>query len=277
MIQYLEIRIESQNEDFYSILSAELSELGYESFVEEEDALLAYVDQKLFEAKDLENLQLKYQPEFSFFYKKKAVENKNWNKEWEESYQPLILDSNWIVRATFHKPNPGIKNEIIINPEMAFGTGHHATTESMMRLISAHDWKDKQVADLGCGTAILGIMASKLGAKSVLAIDNDENAVRASIKNGELNDITNMVVKEGTVKIIDNGSFYGIFANITRNILLEEIPIYSNLLETDGILLLSGFYMEDLSKVEAKANQHNLKLINKLDTNNWAAAQFIKH
>jgi ribosomal protein L11 methyltransferase len=205
-----------------------------------------------------------------------TIADKNWNEAWESEYKMVRISHDTIVRAPFHEAVPGVRHDIIIEPRMAFGTAHHETTSQMLRLISALDIKGRSVLDMGCGTAVLAILAYQLGAGRILAVDNDEWAYRNSLDNVELNG-AGIEVKMGDAALLQNLSFDIIFANINRNILLEDIPAYNSSLNQSGILLMSGFYEEDLAVIREKAESFGLIMGKTSLENRWMAVEFIKH
>jgi ribosomal protein L11 methyltransferase len=258
--------------NFIEIIIAELSETGYDSFWEEEEGVLAYIEREKFDEKTLKSLQEKYW-EARITYEFSGLESKNWNEEWEKNFQPIVIANKCHVRATFHEPRPELDMEVVIDPKMSFGTGHHATTSMMVEYMLEMDFSHKKVLDVGCGSAILSIVAQKLGAESVFAFDIDDWAVENSKENIKLNNCSNIFLEKGTITTISLSYNYDvILANITRNVLLDEIPHYAKLLEKGGVLLLSGFYESDIDRLVDTANMYKLSLQNtKLKEGGWAA------
>lgn len=257
------------------ILAAVLAEVGFESFVETDTGLLAYIPESKFSAGVVENLDIMQNKEFSIQFQFKSIEDKNWNAEWESSYSPVVIAGKCCVRAPFHPKNESCEYDIIIEPKMSFGTAHHETTSLMIEQIMALDLKGKTVLDMGCGTAVLAILASKMNAASVTAVDNDEWAFNNSVENVERNNTENMKViagDAGSVKEI----YDVIFANINRNILMHDIPEYTNHLRKSGIMLLSGFYEADMPLIIDKAETNGMKFSGSSMKNNWVVLKFNK-
>ncbi|MFT7427395.1 MAG: ribosomal protein L11 methyltransferase, partial [Algoriphagus sp.] len=199
------------------------------------------------------------------------MEKINWNAEWEKNYDPIAVDDLVYVRASFHPSPLGFKHEIVINPKMSFGTGHHATTFQMLRNQGAIDHQGKKVLDVGSGTGILAIMADLLGASQIEAFDIDDWCVDNGNENFELNGVSSRMGL-GTIREVNPiGPFDIVLANINKNVLLDEMGIYSDLLIARGFLLLSGFYIEDITDLEQLANQIGLELIAQQSKDNWAA------
>lgn len=254
------------------ILIAYLAELDYNSFEETDDGLKAFVEtDKFFEEKlkqVLSDLDVKVE------YEVHILKQENWNAKWESNFKPVIIDDRCGIRASFHPPLE-VKHEIVITPKMSFGTGHHSTTSGMMKTMMDLDFSNKKVLDMGCGTAVLAILASKLKAKQILAIDIDEWAYTNSIENVEINQADNIeVLQGGSEHIKDN--FDIVLANINRNVLLSDMDVYSNSLVKNGDILLSGFYTEDLALISEKSNDCGLTFISSTNQNNWVTAHFQK-
>ena len=272
--KFLEVRVNTGAGLDHNIIIARLDTLGFNGFVEEEDHVLAYMEQEsenlsavkeLLSGAGLEAVSLN------------LIEDQNWNEIWESDYKPVILGTDVVVRAPFHEGIPGVKYDIIIEPRMAFGTAHHETTEQMLKMIYDIDIEGKTVLDMGCGTAVLAILAGMKGAAKIVAIDNDEWAYQNSIDNIALNKGIDIEVLLGDAGLLQNMQYDIIFANINRNILLEDIPRYADVLAKNGHLLMSGFYLDDLPMIEDKAASVNLSLQTKSVKNSWMAASFIKN
>jgi len=270
MNQYLELDFSVSPPDPWSeILMAELIDLNFDSFQEKEDGILAYVEVKEFDEAHLQKLWLFDSDEVKISYTLHEVPNINWNSEWEKNFSPILVEDKVLIRAEFH-PAQEVETEIIIQPKMAFGTGHHATTYLMIQQMLKMDFHCKKVLDMGCGTSVLGIFALKRGAQEVLAIDIDEWAVENSEENAERNNVS-FTVKQGTAEDLGNENFDVILANINRNILLADIPKYVAVLHEEGQLLLSGlcdFDEEDILKVCTK---ENLALQNRIQKEEWVS------
>ncbi|MEG0916533.1 MAG: 50S ribosomal protein L11 methyltransferase [Myroides sp.] len=259
------------------ILLAELGELAFDSFVETEEGLSAYIQEHDNTTDLLNDVYILNNPEFKVSYETEEIEQVNWNEEWEKNFEPINVDDLCYVRAPFHEEK-NVRYEIVIEPKMSFGTGHHETTFMMMKHLLNIDVTDMEVLDMGCGTAILAILALMKGAKHADAIDIDNWCYLNSIENAERNNITNIDVYEGdAVLLADKTNKYNlVIANINRNILLNDMEAYAKTLKTGGIILFSGFYTEDITAIEEAANQQNMFLDNQLERNNWASLKFIK-
>lgn len=278
-MNYIEVEFacEPNDEIVTSVLSATIGEIGFESFVENEVGVLAYIQESLYDEEQLQALLADFPIEAKISFSHKKVENKNWNEEWEKNYfQPLIIDNRCIIQSTFHNQPEVYEYNIKIDPKMSFGTGHHQTTELMIREILKLDFAGKSVLDMGCGTAILAILASMRGADPILAIDIDEWAYDNAQENISLNGTGNIRVKIGGAELLGDETFDVILANINRNILLNDIRHYVSVLNEGGILYMSGFYTEDIPAIEAECSKHNLQLVYNGDLQNWAVVKFVK-
>lgn len=257
---------------YAEILMAEMGELDFESFVETETGFEAYVPEAQFQHPPLQGLFNRYRAATRIWYELKTIAKTNWNEEWEKNYDPIQVGDDIYVRATFHAPKPAIKYEIVVNPQMSFGTGHHETTHQLLALQLLFDHKDKTVLDVGSGTGILAIMAAKLGAKTVAATDIDDWCVENALQNFALNDVQADFVKQGTLQELKLKSSYQIvLANINTHVLLAEMHLYFGLLETNGLLFLSGFYEKDQPQIEEKTHELGLTLEKQTTKNNWVA------
>ena len=276
MKKFFEVRIDTEGQHYTSDhIIARLSETGFDGFVEEETHLLAYI----MKAEGVEKGEIARQMEDEGIecVHIKLIEDKNWNEAWESEYEPVRISEDIVVRAPFHKLVAGVRHDIIIEPRMAFGTAHHETTAQMLQMIASMDLKGKSILDMGCGTAVLAILAHQMGAGTVTAIDNDEWAYRNSLDNIELNHAGSIEVKMGGAALLENLSYDIIFANINRNILLEDIPAYRSALNQGGILLMSGFYEEDLPVIRQKAGSVGLIQARTSIRNRWMAVEFNLH
>ncbi|TDN81842.1 ribosomal protein L11 methyltransferase [Salegentibacter sp. 24] len=255
------------------ILIAELGYLGFESFVEEEDGITAYIPAEEYEDDLLAGVHILQSEDFQITYSKGEIEQVNWNEEWEKNFSPILVDDICSVRAPFH-PEPDTEFDIVIEPKMSFGTGHHATTHMMIQHILKNDWKDKSVLDMGCGTGVLAILTSLKGAKFVDAIDIDNWCYQNTLENVGRNDCDNINVEEGGAELLQDRKYDMILANINRNILLRDLPIYRDCLNDGGNLFLSGFYEEDIPVIKEACKSIGLKYINHLERSNWVAIKF---
>lgn len=257
------------------ILIAELGEVGFESFVENEEGVLAYIQQVEWNEQVLEDVQILQSDEFDISFTSKLIEQVNWNEEWEKNFNPIEVDGLVSIRAPFHV-NPNLKFDIVIEPKMSFGTGHHETTHMMIQHLLEVDLNDKKVLDMGAGTGILAIFAEMRGAKSIDAVDIDEWCFENAIENLERNFCVNISVYQSDVTFLENKKYDVIIANINRNVLLADMHQYAACLSAGGILLLSGFYTEDISILEAETSKYGLQILTQKERNNWASLKLIK-
>lgn len=262
---------------FSDILTAEMGQLEFDSFVETEVGFEAYISEDKFNHPALQTLFNDYRKQTRIWYELKKIPKVNWNEEWEKNYDPINVDDKIYVRATFHDTQPQFPYEIVINPKMSFGTGHHETTHQMLALQFDVDHKGKQVLDVGSGTGILAIMAAKLGAARVAATDIDNWCIENSLDNFQLNEVIPAFIKKGTIKELALTETYDIvLANINTNVLLDEIPSYVGLLAEKGHLFLSGFYETDLPKIESLVSNLGLVEIKHTTRKNWVGIVFQK-
>ena len=276
MANYLEFQFKiSPLQPGSEILIAELGYAGFESFVENEDGITAYIQSEEYSEGMLEDIQILGSDEFEISFTSKEIEQVNWNSEWEKNFNPIVVADKCSVRAPFHE-KPDTEYDIVIEPKMSFGTGHHATTHMMLQHILNNEWGGKSVLDMGCGTGVLAILAEMKGAKTLDAIDIDNWCYLNTLENVERNNCKNISVYEGTAELLEGKKYDVVIANINRNILLEDIPTYSKCLSSGGKLFLSGFYTEDIPVIEEVCNKNGLKFENKLVEDNWTAVSFIK-
>ena len=279
-MRYLAIHLRFDNkEDFVAdVLADYLGKIGFESFVTTDEGLDAYIPEKNFSEQEFETALKRFPLDVAMSYVAEEMEDKNWNEEWEKHFfEPITIDNECIIHSSFHKDIPKLKYNIIIDPKMAFGTGHHETTSLMVSEILKMDLTGKSVLDMGCGTSVLGILASLKGAESITAIDIDEWCVRNSLENIALNDVNNIRVLLGDASLLTGQHFDVIIANINRNILLNDMEKYSACLPAGGELFMSGFYTEDLPVIESKAAAYGLKTDYFNRKNNWTVVKMTKH
>ena len=254
-----------------------LGQIGFDTFEEVEFGFKAYIPVDDFDKAVLDATLDDYREMFTFSYDITLIPQKNWNEVWESNFEPIIIKDKIYVRATFHAPRPEFAYEIVIDPKMAFGTGHHQTTSMMLEMLLENDMTGKKVLDMGCGTGILAIMASKSGASAVTAIDYDPVCFESTIENSQLNKIFNVQTLNGSKEAIPDEQFDVILANINRNILLDQLKRYSKVLRPDGELYMSGFYeTPDLDLIMDEARKYGIKYIIHKINNGWVAAKFIK-
>ncbi|QCR24371.1 50S ribosomal protein L11 methyltransferase [Pontibacter sp. SGAir0037] len=261
--------------DFADILTAELGELGFDAFVETEDGFSAYAEEANFSQEELDEMLERYKGLVEVSYTTQKIARQNWNEEWERNFEPLFIAGQVSVRASFHEAPANATYDIVINPKMSFGTGHHETTTLMIENQLTVDHEGKRVLDMGCGTAILAIMAGKLGASEIVGVDIEDWTVENARENAQINAFPGIEVRLGGAETIAGDEPYDIvLANINRNVLLEDMPAYVAVLKPQGRLLLSGFYTEDLSILQDRASKLGLKYISHRVKNNWVSAIF---
>lgn len=279
-VYFVELKFVLINAEDYvkDLLIDALAGLDYDTFEETADGFLAYIHGDKFSEAATDEVLSEYKSDYQFSYSSRKIPYENWNQLWESNFQPVIISGKCFIRASFHEPRPDLPMDIVIDPKMAFGTGHHETTSLMSEYLFETPIAGKTVLDMGCGTAVLAIIASKLGAVDLIAIDNDAQAVVNAKECVELNGCTNIDTYTG-----DKSSFQNIppmdiiLANINRNILVDQLECYAQCLKTGGILLMSGFYAgSDLSIIKEHAATLGLNYINHKEKNNWVAAQFKK-
>ena len=280
-MDYTELRVSTgPGQEKRDIIMALLAEVGFESFTDEGDFLLAYIPQHEFNTDVIEGIFGRLPDSLKFKYSYKQIPAKNWNAEWEKNYSPVLIDNRVSIRAPFHKSFKTAEYEIIIEPKMSFGTAHHPTTAQIIKLMLHEDFKEKTVLDMGCGTSVLAILASMLGAKHIDAIDNDDWAYNNSAENVERNKIPNISLYFNDATFLDSSKedYYDlIIANINRNILLNDLPVYAKSLKKDAVIFMSGFYKNDLKLLNNKAKKNGLMFDYQISSQNWVAAKWTKN
>ena len=259
---------------FREILLAELSDYPFESFEEKEFGLLAYAREKELKIDEIKAFiaQHDYITDSSYT----EIEDVNWNQEWEKEYEPIMVENQCLIRAPFHPDDPHFLYQVIIKPQMSFGTGHHDTTYLMVKHLLNENIYNKAVLDMGCGTGVLAIVAELKGAQPVWAIDNDEWAYKNTLSNCLLNGTENISVKFGDSALIPDREFACILANINKNVLLKDIKTYAEHLEPNGVLLLSGFFDVDVEDISKAAVDAGLKVELTDKRNEWAIVKCVK-
>jgi ribosomal protein L11 methyltransferase len=279
-MDYIEIKfsIEPYEEFISDVLASELGEIGFDSFVPSKEGLAAYISKDAFDESDLKNLMTEFPFEASIEYKVTQIDSKNWNEEWEKNYfEPIVIGNDCVIHSSFHKNVPKAKYDIVIDPKMAFGTGHHETTSLVIGELLGMDTDGKTLLDMGCGTAVLAILAAMRGAKEIVAIDIDTWCVENSIENIAANKITGIDVRLGGAELLDGLHFDIILANINRNILLADLDKYAACLTSGGELYMSGFYVQDIPLIEAEANLNGLNLLDYKEKNKWVVVKTVKN
>jgi len=255
------------------ILMAELAEVGFDSFEDTPTGIKAYIPKNSWNEQILQDIYLLSNPEFTISYQITEIEQVNWNEEWEKNFSPIVVEDLCTVRANFH-PVPNTRYDIVITPKMSFGTGHHETTYMMLQQLLPLSLEGAKVLDMGCGTGILAIMAALRGAHDITAIDIDPWCVENATENVQQNNCSFITIKEGDVTLIAGEQYNLILANINRNILLSDIPAYTQALLPQGLLLVSGFYEEDLPAIKEKCQEVGLTYLSHIERNRWVSAKF---
>lgn len=257
---------------FSEILMAELAQANFDTFLETENGFEAYVEGEQYDRQLVDDIRRKYEQSTPLGFSFSQIPKKNWNEEWEKSYAPIVVEDKCLIRAAFHSAEKKYPYELVITPKMSFGTGHHQTTYLMVKNMMTMDFERKRVMDAGCGTAILSVMACKLGAGEVEAFDIDEWSVVNGNENSAINGCSNIHIQQGKISEIDlAGTFDVVLANINKNVLLEELKIYSSYLNPQGMLLLSGFLTHDIPDLLHESATCNLKEIRRDERETWAA------
>jgi len=258
------------------VLVAELAELGFESFVETDEGVKAYIVSSDWNEGLLAELMTSQMEDQKIEWNSSEIEAINWNAEWEKSFDPIIVDNKCLIRAPFHEVEGSFEYVINIEPKMSFGTGHHSTTHLMIGEMMNMDWKGKHVLDMGAGTAVLAILAEMMGAESSDAIDIDEWAYLNSIENLERNNCSRIKSYQGGAELLTEQVYDTILANINRNILLRDMKEYVKVLKTGGEILFSGFYVQDIPELERVGGELGLKLVLQRERNEWCLLKMIK-
>ncbi len=279
-MKYFEVTfiVQPCSETATDVLSALTADIGFESFVECEGGMKAYVQQPLFDETALGQVLAGFpMPDVKISYTIAEPEDKDWNEEWEKNFfQPIVIGDRCVIHSTFHKDYPKAEYDIVINPQMAFGTGHHETTSSILAELLEADLRGKSVLDMGCGTSILAILASMRGAGQVTAIDIDDWCVNNSRDNIALNHISNITVELGDASLLEGRKpFDVIIANINRNILLRDMPAYAACMHPGSEIYMSGFYMEDIPAIREKGESLGMEFVHFREKHNWAAVKLI--
>ncbi|HVW95789.1 MAG TPA: 50S ribosomal protein L11 methyltransferase [Mucilaginibacter sp.] len=278
-MNYTELQFTTQPAEEYQqdLLINALSEIGFDTFEETDNGFRAYIPSNTFIQSSLDEILTVYQDIFPFSYVTTAIPQKNWNEVWESNFEPIELGDQIHVRASFHQAKQEFRYEIVIDPKMAFGTGHHQTTSMMLETMLETNFENTKVLDMGCGTGILAIMASKLGASEITAIDFDPVCYESTIENALLNAVENIEVICGSKEVIPDKQYHVILANINRNILLDQMARYNEALMPGGEICFSGFYEHpDLEIIRNSAENLGMKYLSHKKNNDWVAAKFVK-
>lgn len=274
MYDYIAVRIETDpsTQDINDLISAFLADFGFETFEPDEKGVTAYVRKDLYNSNEIRNMLDNFPIEMKYDMSAIEIKGEDWNKEWEQNYfKPILIDNKCVIHSSFHRGYPHAQYDIVIDPKMAFGTGHHFTTSNMIRLLLSEDLKDKTVIDMGTGTGILSILCVKKGASKVTAIELDPYALENARDNGEINHTLIKWIEGDATKLkgMDPADYF--LANINLNVILNDIEIYISKLKPKGQLLLSGFYETNLQQILEKAAKFGLSPLKCLINNNWVA------
>jgi ribosomal protein L11 methyltransferase len=277
IVEYLEFKFKvSPLQPWKDLLEAELGEVGFESFADTAEGVDAYVQEENFNEEDFNNISVLSNGLCEIVFEKNKVIPKNWNEEWEKNFSPIDVDGRCVIRAPFHEAT-NADYEIIIEPKMSFGTGHHQTTHLMISYILDMDVKGQSVMDMGCGTGILAILAAQKGATNIDAIDIDEWAFENTMENAERNNVGFIKGAKGDASLLKGDENYDLFiANINRNILINDMSTYAKSIKVGGQLLLSGFYETDIDQLVSETEKHGFELQEKRNKETWAALRFKK-
>lgn len=258
------------------IVIALLSQADFESFETQEKGVKAYIQTQLIDSSEIDNIIFSLKQLYEFDLEIKELEDINWNEAWEKDYEPVFVNDSCVIRAPFHKISPSLEYDIVVEPKMAFGTGHHETTFLISNILFSEHLKNKEICDAGTGSGVLSIIASKLKAKKIFAYDIDVWSYNNTKENIKINKVQNVEIKHGDVSLIQGQLFDIILANINRNILLKDVPSFTNSLKEKGTLIVSGFYSQDLPIIIKAFEKEQLKLEKFTNKNNWIAAIFKK-
>lgn len=276
-MEYIEVTLQIEPfTPWNDVVASQLCEIGFESFMEEKGRLLAYIQANDFDEQALESCLADVVGEYTVNYSIDKVPNENWNKKWEESFEPVLVDDKCLIRASFHEPNSAIPHEIVIDPKMAFGTGHHDTTFLMVKAMFDYNFENQTVLDMGSGTGILAILARRLGSGFTKAVDNNDWAYESTKENCVKNNQPEIEVVLGDIESVKNDKYTLILANINRNIVMEQMPDYAAMLPLGGILLTSGYFNYDADVVLDAAKSNGFTLKQRIERNNWCMQAFEK-
>lgn len=272
-MNYLKLALNAK-EDVSELLIAYLADYEFNGFSEEEEGLVAYIDEQNYTAELQDHLEI-LKEQYNLSIEQSLIKDQNWNAQWEADYEPVLVDDFCAVRATFHAPIEKVKHEIVVTPKMSFGTGHHATTYMMMKQMEALSFGEKEVFDYGCGTGVLAILAHQLGAGSLDAVDIDHWAYENTLENTEINNCQNAIeVYCGEIDAVPMRQYDFVLANINRNVILHTMEAMAKRLNKGGYLLTSGFLEADIDLVCQEAVKHGLKLERLMKREQWRCILF---
>ena len=274
-MKYIEVEFSFPSSEGFvkDVLSAQLADIGFESFTESEQTLLGYIPQKLFSEDTINNLLREFEFAQNIAFSCTEMEDKDWNEEWEKNFfQPIVIGNRCVIHSTFHKDIPQMEYDILINPQMSFGTGHHETTNLIVSRLLETELEGKSVLDMGCGTSILAILAAKRGASPITAIDIDDWCVSNSADNIRLNNIDCINVRLGDADVLrtERPAFDLIIANLNRNILTTDMDAYALCMNPGSRIFLSGFYVDDIPVIQQSLMANGLSFVEHHENNRWA-------
>jgi len=275
-MDYIEVEIQYPGSTDPDILVALLADLDFESFSESEGALQGYIREELYRQAEVEECLRRMKEDYGVRYALRKIPSQNWNRVWESAYEPVVVAGKCRVRAPFHEPDPGMDYEIVIEPKMSFGTAHHETTSLMLEMLMEEDPAGMKILDMGCGTGVLSILAHLMGASEVAAVDNDEWAYENALENVARNNAATVTVIRGDAGSIPRAEYDMVIANINRNVLISDMASYAAVLKPGGILLMSGFYEDDLGLIREAAGKQSVRYVNHKSANRWVGARFVK-
>ena len=278
-MEYTAVKFKFRFEEAFAadLFVAFLAENGFDSFENWEEGIEAYIPSEDFSEEELVEKITSFPYQGVELLDVNAIPDQNWNEEWEKNFfSPIVIGDECVIHSSFHKDVPQVQYDIQINPKMAFGTGHHATTSLIIAALLKAELQGKALLDMGCGTAVLAILAAMRGATPITAIDIDTWCVENANENAQINKIDNLDIRLGDARLLKGMHFDVILANINRNILLSDMKTYATCLNKQGELYLSGFYTEDIPILEAEALKHGLKTLEYKEKNNWAMMRLLK-
>ena len=281
MNDYMQVRlrVEPCREMATDVLAAMLGEIEYESFVPDEQGVTAFVPQGKYDEARLREVLAQFPIDgITLSYEATFVPGQDWNEEWEKNYfKPIVVGNECVIHSTFHHDVPQARYDVLIDPKMAFGTGHHETTTLMLQAILDNDFTGRSLLDMGCGTAVLAILACMKGAGPVVAVDIDEFATENAVENVRLNGVSGVEVRLGGAGVLkEEERFDYVLANINRNILLADMCAYAAHMKSGSRIFMSGFYVEDIPVIRAEAERLGLRFVGHSEKNRWAAVECVK-